>query len=142
MNMLVCRHCAIIFGATITVRALFPLTAFAQASPQPSSAESAGNGLSVSWPAHIDISPASATNFDRFNEDIGTIIVFVKCDGTKSAIIPPTPDIDDALRSSLANFVQEARVTVGSGCHDKMFLVGFHVPSGAMTEVEASPPPR
>lgn len=132
---------AIVVGAAITLSAIFPLVAIAQASPQPSSSLAA-SGLSVSWPAQIDISPASVANFSRFNKDVGTIIVFVKCDGTKSAIVPPTPDIDDALRSSLASFVQAAQVTVGSDCHDKMFLVGFHVPSGTMTEVEASPPPR
>lgn len=133
---------AIIVVAAIILRATFPLAAIAQTPPQPSSTASAASGLTVSWPAQIDISPASVTNFNRFNKDVGTIIVFVKCDGTKSAIVPPTPDIDDALRSSLANFVQAAQVTVGPDCRDKMFLVGFHVPSGTMTEVEASPPPR
>ena len=91
---------------------------------------------------HIEISPASVANFDRFNQGVGTIIVIVKCDGTKSAIIPPTPDIDSDLRSALMKFVSDAQVSVGAQCYEQMYLVGFHVPSGSMTVVTVSPPPR
>jgi len=96
----------------------------------------------VSWPANIDISSASATNFNRFNRDFGSIIVIIKCDGSKSSIIPPTTDIDSDLRSALTKFVSDTKVTVGTQCHEQMFLVRFHVPSGTMNEVEVSPPHR
>ena len=91
---------------------------------------------------HIDISPASVANFDWFNQGVGTIIVTVKCDGTKSAMIPPTPDIDSDLRSALMKFVSDTQVSVGAQCQEQMYLVGFHLPSGSMSEVEISPPRR
>ena len=121
----------------------FTLAVVAQASsPQPSVTAPTNQPLTISWPTHIDISAGSAANFERFNHGSGSMLVTVKCDGSKSPMIPPTQDIDGDLRSALMKFLSEAKVTAGALCHDRTFVVQFEVPSGNMTETELPPPPR
>jgi hypothetical protein len=109
------------------------------ATPEPTTSPES-QGIAISWPQRIEISSRSAAIFNGYNRDVGSIIVIIKCDGTKSSIIPPTPDIDDNLRAALTKFVADTQVTVTGPCREQMFLVGFHVPSGDMTEVPVSPP--
>ena len=98
--------------------------------------------LTVSWPTRIEISASSATHFAGFNHDgFGSIIVSVNCDGSKSPIIPPTPDIDADLKAALMRFLEQTSVTAGSRCQPKVYIVRFEVPSGSVTEIEL-PPPR
>jgi len=111
------------------------------ASPQPSVTAPASQPLTISWPAHIAISAGSVANFERSNQGSGSFLVIVKCSGNKSAMIPPTSDIDADLRSALMNFISETKVTPGPSCRDQMFVVRFEVPSGNMTETELGPPP-
>jgi hypothetical protein len=112
----------------------------AQASPAPSFTSPARQPLTVSWPSNIAISPASAANFERSNQGSGTILVTIKCNGTKNAIIPPTPDIDGDLKAALMRFVSDAKVAAGASCRDQTFIVHFEVPSGNMTETELQAP--
>jgi hypothetical protein len=119
---------------------LSALLLFAQ-SASPSPPGLAGQPMSVSWPAHIDISTASASNFARYNQSSGTILVMVKCDGTKAAMVPTTADIDGDLKSALMNFVSQTKVVAGTGCQDETFIVHFDVPSGNMTETQLPRPP-
>ena len=118
----------------------FTLPVIAQVSPKPSAPAPGSQRLTISWPASIDISPASVANFERSNQGSGTILITVKCDGKKNAMIPPTPDIDGDLRSALMKFVSDTKVTAGTACHDETFIVHFEVPSGNMTETELQPP--
>jgi hypothetical protein len=97
--------------------------------------------MTISWPTRIDISPASVSNFERFNQGSGSFLVTVKCDGSKTPMIPPTRDIDSDLKSVLLNFISQTKVDVGAQCHDEAFIVNFEVPSGNMTETEMPPPP-
>gem|GEM_PF-4008379 len=119
----------------------FTLPVVAQASPAPSLNSPVSQPLTISWPSNIAISPGSAANFERSNQGSGTIFVTIKCDGTKNAIIPPTPDIDSDLKSALMKFVLDTKVTAGASCRDQAFIVHFEVPGGNMTELEL-PPPR
>ena len=111
-------------------------------SPQASATASPVQPLTVSWPAHIDISAASTANFERFNHGSGSMLVQVKCDGSKTPMIPPTRDIDGDLRSALMTFVSDAKVAAGASCHDQIFVVQFEVPSGNMTETQLPAPAR
>ena len=121
----------------------FTLAVVAQvSSPQPSVTTPPSQPLTISWPAHIDISAGSAANFERFNHGSGSMLVTIKCDGSKGPMIPPTQDIDGDLRSALMNFLSEAKVTAGASCHDLTFVVQFDVPSGNMTETQLPSPPR
>lgn len=120
----------------------FTLLAIAQvSSPQPSATALVNQPMSVAWPARIEISAESAANFARFNHGAGSMLVTVKCDGNKTPMIPPTPDIDGGLKSALMNFLSQATVTAGASCHDQMFVVRFEVPSGNTTETALQPPP-
>lgn len=120
---------------------LFALPVVAQASsPPPATTAPTVQPLTISWPTRIDISAGSAANFERFNHGSGTILVAVKCDGSKTPVIPPTPDIDGDLRAALEKFVSETKVTPGASCHNQVFVVQFEVPSGNMTETELPPP--
>lgn len=120
---------------------LFALLLFAQTS-SPSPPAVASQPLTVVWPARINISAASASNFQRYNQSFGSFIVGVKCDGTKAAMIFSTPDIDADLKSALASFVGQTKVVAGTSCQDESFVVHFEVPSGNMTETQLPPPPR
>jgi hypothetical protein len=110
-------------------------------SPQASAAVSPMQPLVISWPARIDISAASAANFNRFNQGSGTIMVSIGCNGNKNPMIPPSPDIDSDLKSALTKFLSDTKVTAGKSCHSQTFIVHFEVPSGNMTETELPPPP-
>lgn len=127
---------AFIIGAA----ALFAEPLAAQAATPAPTASPGTQGMTISWPPRIDISSRSAAVFNGYNRGVGSIMVMIKCDGTKSSFIPPTPDIDDALRVALTKFVADTQVTVSQPCSDQVFLVGFHVPSGDMTEVPVPPP--
>lgn len=118
----------------------FNAAVVAQASPTPSITSPASQPLTISWPSNIAISPAAAANFARSNQGSGTILVSIKCDGTKNAMIPPTPDIDGDLKAALMKFISDTKVTAGPSCHDQAFIVHFEVPSGNMTETELKPP--
>ena len=133
-----------IFGFMVWLFALVlaPDSVAAQASsPQPSATAPNSQPMSISWPAHIDISAGSASNFERFNHGSGTMLVTVKCDGSKTPMIPPTPDIDGDLKSALMTFVSNAKVTAGPSCRDENFVVQFEVPNGNMTETQLPLPP-
>ncbi len=119
---------------------LLTLLLFAQTS-SPSPPPVASQAMTVSWPAQIDISAASASNFRRFNQTFGSFIVAVKCDGTKAAMIFSTPDVDADLTSALRNFVAQTKVVAGTTCQDESFVVRFEVPSGNMTETQLPQPP-
>jgi hypothetical protein len=108
--------------------------------PTPAPAPATGP-LTISFPAHIDISASSAANFARFNHDgFGSFIVSIKCDGTKAPIIPLTADIDADLKVVLLRFLDQTNVTAGKNCQGAIFIVSFGVPSGSMNEVELKPP--
>jgi hypothetical protein len=120
----------------------FMIPVVAQASsPQPAATAPANQPLNVAWPARIEISPDSAANFARYNQGSGSMLVTVKCDGSKTPMIPPAPDIDGGLKSALMTFVSQTTVTAGASCHDQMFVIRFEVPSGNMTETAMPPPP-
>lgn len=127
---------ALIIGAA----ALLPAPLAAQPGTLAPTASPGNQGMTISWPPRIDISSRSAAVFNGYNRGVGSIMVTVRCDGTKSSFIPATPDIDDALRAALTKFVADTQVTVSQPCSDQVFLVGFHVPSGDMTEVPIPPP--
>ncbi|HET9392253.1 MAG TPA: hypothetical protein VFO29_01835 [Candidatus Rubrimentiphilum sp.] len=121
----------------MTVLFAFLLAQVATPAPAP-----AAPPLTTTWPARIEISAPSATTFARFNhEGFGSILVGIKCDGTKTPIIPPTPDIDADLKAVLMHFVDAITVTAGKDCETTIYLVRFEVPSGSVTEVELPPPP-
>ena len=130
---------AAIVGAASFLCVLSTPAAAQVTTPEPT-ASPGSHGMVVSWPPRIDISSRSAAVFNGYNRDVGSMIVMIKCDGTKSSIIPPTPDIDSDLRAALTKFVADTQVTVSQPCSDQVFLVGFHVPSGDMTEVPLPPP--
>jgi hypothetical protein len=101
----------------------------------------AGGPLTISFPAQIVISAPSAANFARFNHDgFGSFIVSIKCDGSKTPLIPPTPDIDAGLKAVLLRFLDQTAVSAGKGCQGANFIVRFDVPSGAVTEVALPAP--
>jgi len=129
---------AFIIGAAT----LFAAPLVGQAAAPAPTASPGTQGMSILWPPRIDISSRSAAVFNGYNRGAGSIMVMIKCDGTKSSFIPPTPDIDDTLRVALTKFVADTQVMVSQPCSDQAFLVGFHVPSGDMTEVPLPPPSR
>ena len=97
--------------------------------------------LTISFPTRVDISASSTANFERFNHDgYGSFMVSIKCDGSKAPMIPPTPDIDADLKAVLLHFLDQTTVTAGKNCQGAVFLIGFGVPSGTMTEIELKPP--
>ena len=121
----------LVFVPLLFMLAMLLATLVAQALP----------GLSVIWPAHIEVAASSAQNFSRHNQGtVGTILVSLKCDETMTPLIPPTPDIDTDLRASLSKFLGAVTFTAGAGCVSKTFAVRFDVQSGVVTETELPPP--
>jgi hypothetical protein len=129
---------SMVFAASAVFYALTQSSTAEAATPEPSASPET-QGLTISWPTHIDISARSAAVFNGYNRGVGSITVIIRCDGTKSSFIPPTPDIDDCLRAVLTKFVADTQVTIRQPCTNQVFLVGFHVPSGDMTEVALPP---
>lgn len=120
---------------------LSTLLLLAQTAASPSPPAVTSQPMTISWPARVDISAASASNFQRFNQaPSGTFILIVKCDGTKAAMVFSTPDIDADLKSSLMNFVKQTKVVAGTSCQDETFAVHFAISSGTMTETQLPPP--
>ncbi|HEY1654725.1 MAG TPA: hypothetical protein VGF86_06405 [Candidatus Tumulicola sp.] len=89
----------------------------------------------------MNISVSSAQNFAHYSGNMGNVLVSIKCDGTKSPFIPPTPDIDGDLKASIMHFLDQTTVTPGKPCHGKTYVIHFDVTNGSVTEDELPPPP-
>ena len=89
-------------------------------------------------PSRVVISDASSAQFAQFNHDgHGSFILIVRYDGSKTALIPPTRDIDPALRAALEDYVSRITVepTVDCKAVSNIFLIRFAVPSGEIVHM-------
>jgi hypothetical protein len=146
-----------IFAVAVALAGRYPLAAapqpvmqpayYAGATPEPNATACPGESaeLTTVVSPRITIAPASAANFRAHNPSgNGSAFAEIRFDGVASILIPPTPDIDAALRQSLAAFAQ--RLTIkpvipGCGHIAELLLIGFSVPDGDVRAVRLAVPP-
>jgi hypothetical protein len=100
----------------------------------------------VAIPPRIDIGAASAANFQAHDTHAnGVLLVLLRWDGARAAIVTPTADIDAALRSALVDFAKHITVKdalAGCGQAASLLVIQFDVPSGATRFTQTSPPAK
>lgn len=140
--------------AALVVPAQLPLGAQSAApayiaGPTPNPSGTTCPGESAAFPAivapsRVNISPASSANFRAHSaETHGNILIELRQDGQRAVIIPPTADIDAALRAALTDFARAITVkTPIPGCAHwaSLIVVAFDPSDGSARLAQTSPP--
>ena len=129
-------------AASAQQTAAMPLPYLAGATPEPAASPCAGENVprTLVIAPHAVLTAASVANYHAHSSSpYAVVLITIRYDGVSGELIPPTPDIDAAMRTSLANLARTMTIKpiiAGCGRFAKFLIARINVDDGSVIAEE------